>query len=149
MENRNHPEIIDVTPSHSESHVHAERIAEPGPTLRPIRRWKMVVSLLKGMLYTATPAILTLISTSWLIQMGMRGQIFAWLLLVIMAPLTLGLTLIAIPINIFLGLALLATAFGKGQVAMQFSSKAQGFRGFSAKTRNVKEVYSTLDQRTD
>lgn len=97
------PEIIDVTPG-----------AKSRQSQVPWRaRLPIIAALLKTMLTTSVPAMLAMYGSYWLVIRGMMGDYFAWLLLLIAAPIAFALSVIAVPINIFLLISLLSVIFGK------------------------------------
>lgn len=102
-------------------------ILEPGetpasPRLKQRGRLRLIFSLLTAMLVVSAPAIFTIWSCLWLIDMGtsQEGAAFAWLLLILFAPLTLVFTAGAFVIDSFLLLAILATLSGRTAVVMNF-----------------------------
>jgi hypothetical protein len=121
------PEIIDVTPQ---------------PEAPRISRLPLIWSLVKGMIFATAPAALLLWCSAGLVQLAMAGQMLAWLPLLLLAPFTLSLTLIAIPINLLLLLSLIAALSGKSHVAMKFSTQANGLRP-------IKRVYSKGTQLSE
>lgn len=111
-------------------------ILEPGEApaskrLKPRGRLRLLFTLLTAMLVVSAPAIFTIWSCLWLIEIGAshEGAAFAWLLLILFAPLTLVFTAGALVIDLFLLLAILATLSGRGAIVMNFRNMGSPGRG--------------------
>lgn len=107
-------------------------ILEPGEASNPRQvklpgRLRLIFTLLIAMVVVSAPAIFSLWTSLWLIGVGtsQEGAAFAWLLLILFAPITLVFTATAFVIDAFLALAILATLSGRRAVVMNFNSFAR------------------------
>jgi hypothetical protein len=111
------PEILDPGQT-----AHAARLKR-----RPFARLRLFFTLLSAMVVVSAPAVFTVWACAWLIDMGTNaeGAAFAWLLLILFAPMTLVFTAAAIVIDLFLLFAMFATLSGRRMIVMNFGSSAQ------------------------
>ena len=102
-------------------------ILEPGEASIPRQvklpgRLRLIFTLLIAMVVVSAPAIFSVWTCLWLIGLGtgQEGAAFAWLLLILFAPITLVFTATALVIDAFLSIAILATLSGRRAVVMNF-----------------------------
>lgn len=121
--------------------------AQPARMKSPFARVRLFFTLLSAMAVVSAPAVFTIWACAWLIDMGTNteGAAFAWLLLILFAPMTLVFTAAAIVIDLFLLLAMFATLSGRRMVVMNFGSQTPpGYRARQARpTRTVHETSFT------
>ena len=91
---------------------------QPGRAPKTRGRTRVLLSLLAAMLVASAPAVLSISTCAWLIDVGTNyeGWAFAWLLLILFAPITLAFSAAALVIDLFLLLAIVATLSGRTQI---------------------------------
>lgn len=111
-------------------------ILDPGAPPRPkvsrgpLARVKLLLSLIASMITVAVPAAVTLWISASLFETGTsEGGLWAWIPLVILAPITLSLTLLAVVMEFILILAFIGALFGRTVVRMQFAPSGGPFNG--------------------
>ncbi len=133
-------------------------ILDPGQPMqsarlkRPFARIRLFITLLFAMIVVSAPAVFTIWACAWLIDMGTNteGAAFAWLLLILFAPMTLAFTAGAVVIDLFLLMAMVATLAGRRLMVMNFGSTASGPTGYRPRTarptRTVHETHATFQE---
>jgi hypothetical protein len=117
-------------------------ILEPGerpPKARQGGRLRLLFTLISALVMISAPAAFMIWACLWLIDMGTTydGAAFAWLLLVLFAPITLALAAGTFVIDAFLLLAIVATLSGRRAVVMNFARGPRPGPGARSQARTV------------
>lgn len=80
------------------------------------------------MFFVTAPAAFLVWTCAWLLKLGLNGAFFAWVLLVLASPWAFLAVAVALPVDFFLLVGLVALISGRQHLFVHYSSRASSYR---------------------
>lgn len=91
-------------------------------------RLRILFSTLKAMFFVTAPAAFLVWTCVWLLRLALSGAFFAWILLVLATPWAFLALAVALPVDFFLAIGLLALITGRQHLHVHYSTRASSYR---------------------